>query len=126
MKTYNVVLTLSELEHIKEQLVAARANIYTFPAIEEGILEAFDKAQPIQEKVWLPFTELKDGGTYLTRGGVKHKVFLRPLGTTLTYPYGSYTTDDVWTLYGNYDSMGCYHQDDLILELQPSEEQTGE
>lgn len=124
MKTYNVVLTEEQREALL-QIAKVEWDYGEGTATEHvAIFGALYQAQPIQEKVWLPFTELKDGGTYMTRLGVEHAVYLRPLGKDLTYPYGSHKDNTCWTLYGNYDSTGGYSSHGLTLELQPYKEQT--
>lgn len=77
--------------------------------------------QQMQEKVWKPFTALKDGRTYQDRAGREFTV--RYLNIHVTYPFHSKDTMDnnitmCWTAKGEYDLLRGECGYDLILELQ--------
>lgn len=126
MKKYKVELTSSQIIYLADLLNKGMA---AKPELSEVITDILASAEPIQEKVWLPFTTLKDGGTYLTRDGREVIVVKHPTVDVelLTYPYRDKDNLDIcWTKTGRYYWGDSDSPNDLILELQPSEEQTTE
>jgi hypothetical protein len=127
MKRFKVELTEEQYNCLCMFLGYEWSN--TSDKTELEVKDAVFGAERIQEKVWLPFTTLKDGGTYLTKGGKEYTVALGtvPYADKVTYPYKA-----VGHLYACWAAQGTYDIEeelddsmDLVLELQPSEEQTG-
>lgn len=126
MKKYKIELTSPQIIYLANLLDKDKI---TNPELSEVITDILASAEPIQQKVWLPFTTLKDGGTYLTRDGREIIVIRHPMEywESLKYPwrYKSNVTA-CWTKAGRYYGEDTDSPFDLILELQPSEEQTTE
>jgi len=127
MKKFNIALTEEQIEAILAVIVVEGSWGYGIPTAPEHrtIYEALQQAEPIQEKVWLPFATLKDGGTYLTRNGRKVIVVKHPTVDVelLHYPYRDNDNLHIcWTKAGRHYWEDDDSPNDLILELQPSEE----
>jgi hypothetical protein len=108
MKKYKVELTEEQRDYLK-----GKCSPEWFGGepdeTKEAIYDLLEAAEPTQEKVWLPFTTLKDGGTYQTRDGKEFTVEDRRL--RVSYPF--YITDNplnlCWTAKGEYDLLTGEH-----------------
>jgi len=115
------------VELIEEQLEAITAIAKTewgygdsTDTFHVSIFTALLTAKPIQEQVWLPFTNVKEGRTYKTRDRRVYEVKTREAGINILYPF--YADTEIialcWTESGIYDLLTPEHQLDLVLELQ--------
>lgn len=119
MTMYNVVLTEEQFTELKGFIETEWEGIAA--ELQTSIVAALRAAQPIQRKIWKPFTTLKDGGTYQDRAGREFTV--GDLGKHVTYPFYDKDTEDscilmCWTAKGKYDLLSGESSLDLILELQ--------